>query len=194
MTSSRTALRSLGVLAAASGLALAGAGAASATTAEHAVDGSTVTVTFALEEGELGDSCGAALIPVSAIGGVAELLAATEPAGLIDALAGIEGVTLLESEGANLVLLAGEGDSAEVSADDVAAGGYGLVSVCLSDLENPEVNVVTVGNPLELINSLSAGGGLDSFSSILGGGTEGEGVLDLGTLSSTLGGGDTEQE
>lgn len=189
MSTTRTALRSLGVLAAASGLALAGAGVASATTSTHDVDGTTVSVTFALEEGDLGDACGAVLIPGQAALTVFEGLDIdfTDLSGLpavIEKLDGAELLTGTTGPVATLVPVANE--TATLSAENVSTGIYGLVSFCTSDAENPDIEVVTIGSPLDIISGLSSDGLLDTASSLIQGDDEsGLGAI----LSSTIGGG-----
>lgn len=206
MTTTRTALRGLGVLAAASGLALAGAGVASATTAERDVTGNTVSVEFTLEDGELGDACGALLVPPAA---AAELLAElgggqdmVSPAalpnpgtiigGILEPVKNITGVVVLENDGAPYVLLApAVAPSGTVSAEHVPSNLYLQVNICAADLAGggfaPDVEPVLVGNPLEALGAMSSDGVLDTASALLGAGG-GEG--DLGAiLSSTLGGG-----
>lgn len=194
MSKSRTALRSLGVLAAASGLALAGAGVASATTVDHDVDGNTVSATFTLEEGDDADACGAVLIPGQAALSIFEGLDIdlSDPNGLAAAIEKLEGAQLLTGPTSPAATLSSLGaKSATVSADEVPTGIYGLVSFCASDAENPGVDLVTIGNPLDIISGLSSDGLLDTASALISGGGEG----DMGAiLSSALGGGETEAE
>ncbi|MGW8591847.1 hypothetical protein ACWGLC_09105 [Dietzia sp. NPDC055877] len=188
MSKSRTALRSLGVLAAASGLALAGAGVASATTFDHDVDGNMVSATFSLEDGQLGDTCGAVLIPGQAALSIFEGLDIdlSDPTGLAAAIEKLEGAQLLTGPTSPVATLSSLGaKSATVSADEVPTGIYGLVSFCASDAENPGVDLVTIGNPFDIISGLSSDGLLDTASSLLQGGDEsGLGAI----LSSAVGG------
>lgn len=208
MSTTRTALRSLGVIAAASGLALAGAGAASATTATSDVDGKDVSVTFTLEEGDDGDACGSALIPPAALAEVlaelgggtpeAELTAQAIPdfgdllGDLLAPLQSIPGVTLLTSGDTPFVVLTTESPAGTVSAEDVQANLYLQANFCASDFMGgsdftPDVKPVLVGNPLEAISSMSADGLVETGSALLGaGGDDGLGAV----LSSALGGGE----
>ena len=209
MSISRTAFRSLGVIAAASGLALAGAGIASATTSESSVDGNTVSVTFTLEDGDLADACAAVLVPPAA---AAELLGtlggdASEPTlldvpnlgGIIDGilapLKNVPGVVILEDGALPFTTLAGAGDEGTVSAEAVPSNLYLQASFCASELADesfaPAVSPVLVGNPLEALSAMSSDGLLDTASALISGGGEG----DMGAiLSSALGGGETEAE
>ena len=211
MSISRTAFRSLGVIAAASGLALAGAGIASATTSESSVDGNTVSVTFTLEDGDLADACAAVLVPPAAAaellgtlggdaGGETEGLApAALPApgdiigGLLAPLKDVPGVVILKGDLLPYALLVGPGDEGTVSADDVPSNLYLQATFCASDLGDesfaPAVSPVLVGNPLEALGAMSSDGLLDTASALLqGGGNDGMGAV----LSSALGGGDAE--
>lgn len=195
MTSARTAVRAAAVLGATAALTVAGAGAAFATTATPGKDGTTVSVTFALGSGELADACGAALVEPQAAAELAGAFSGGNLADIFDSLASRDGVTLLRTGGlvstpiAALSLLDNE---VSVSASDVPAGLYALISVCASAPSDPSITTQLVGDPIEVITgSLGAmssgeGAGLDTLSSVLGGGDT-EGALDLGTLSSALG-------
>lgn len=189
MSTTRTALRSLGVLAAASGLALASAGVASATTSDHAVDGTTVSVTFALEDGEVGDACGAVLIPGQAALTVFEDLDIdlTDLTGLPAVIEKLEGAKLLTgATGPVATLVSPASETVTLSAENISTGVYGLVSFCTSDAENPDVDLVTIGSPLDIISGLSSDGLLDTASSLV----QGDDESGLGAvLSSALGGG-----
>ncbi|WP_314038096.1 hypothetical protein [Dietzia sp. CH92] len=197
MTSARTAVRAAAVLGATAALTVAGAGAAFATTATPGKDGTTVSVTFALEEGAvLGDLCGAALVEPQAAAELAGAFTGGDLEDIFTSLASRDGVTLLRTGGlvstpiATLTPIVKE--EASVSASDVPAGLYALISVCASAPSDPSITTQMVGDPIEVITgSLGAmssgeGAGLDTLSSVLGGGDT-EGALDLGTLSSALG-------
>ncbi|MGX1767658.1 hypothetical protein ACWIE7_05085 [Dietzia sp. NPDC055343] len=182
MSKSRTALRSLGVLAAASGLALAGAGVASATTVDHDVDGNTVSATFTLEEGESTDACAAALVPPTAVESIIKTI--NEGTGGIEDIEGFEGVTILKNGTLPGVALTTASPSGTVTAKEVANNVYALITVCTND-SKPSFKPVTVGNPLDIISGLSSDGLLDTASSLLQGGDEsGLGAI----LSSAVGG------
>ena len=195
MTSARTAVRAAAVLGATAALTVAGAGAAFATTATPDVDGTTVSVTFALESGQGLDACGAALVEPQAAAELANAFTGGDLEDILESLANRDGVTLLRTGGllstpvAALSLVNNE-DS--VSASDVPTGAYALISVCASDPSEPSITPLVIGNPIEVITgSLGAmssgeGAGLDTLSSVLGGGDT-EGALDLGTLSSAQG-------
>ena len=190
MSKSRTALRSLGVLAAASGLAIAGAGVASATTSENTVDGNTVSVTFALEGDQTSDTCGAVLVAPNALEGIMAGLELDNPTDIFAELSNTEGFTALKNGDSYQVSISGE-ETGTVTAEDVAGGMYLLASICLSDEMEPETELVTVGGMFDVISGLSSDGLLDTASALISGGGEG----DMGAiLSSALGGGETEAE
>lgn len=190
MTTARTAFRIAAALGATTALTLAGAGAASATTADSTTDGNTVSVFFELEE-ETTDTCGAALIPAQAGLG---LIQGLNPDGagvgnLLEAADNLDGVQVLQNDSALTVSLSADSPTGTVTATDVPSGAYGLVTVCLSEISDPGFEIVTVGSPLDIISGLSSGGGLNALSSMVGG-AEGEGTIGLDTLSAGLGGGD----
>lgn len=212
MFTPRPATRAAAVLGATAALTLAGTGAASAATTHASnVDGNTVSVTFTLDEDLLqGDACGAALTPTSAAAGLASQFAGLEGSPgirpLLEALLDDDNVTVLRSEeglGTPVVTLAAVGEAGKSSgtatAEDVPANVYALVSYCLSD-DEPTVNApLLVGDPVAAvtgsIGTASAGGGLDTASSLLEGGLGGEGAGEIGpgTLSSALDDGEGEQ-
>lgn len=187
MATSRTALRSLGVLAAASGLALASAGIASATTTTTDVSGTDVSVTFTIEDDADADTCGAALIPATAAPELLEGLKGEDLADILTTLADADGVTPLTDGESDTVTLGAESPEGTVTASDVDNGAYLLASLCTSDPTNPDTEAVTVGSPLDIISGLSSDGLLDTASALISGGDEdGLGAI----LSSALG--DTE--
>lgn len=192
MTTRRTFARSAAVLGAATALTVAGAGAAMATTHTSNVDGNDVSVKFELESGEIGDTCSAILTPTAAAAGLAAQLADGNIGDIIDTLLNDNSVVVLK-DGIlpNTVLVPVVHPSGTVSATDVPSNVYALVSVCLSDTDNPSINpFVLVGDPMEAImGSLemgSSGDTLGAASSMLGGGEGGDSGSDIGAL---LGGG-----
>lgn len=191
MSLSRSALRVAAAVGTTTALTLAGAGAANATTSKSNIEGNTVSVTFKLESNQLiSDTCGAALVPPTA---GAELLKNANGTGgiggILDSIDALDGVTVLKKGSASFVAMTLATPTDTVTATNVPSGVYGLVTVCGSDFSNPGIDVVTVGSPFDIISGLSSGGGLDTFSSALGGGDENTGALGLGTLSSALDGG-----
>ncbi|MBS7546965.1 hypothetical protein [Dietzia massiliensis] len=186
---SRTALRTAAALGAATALTVAGAGVAAATTADSSVDGNTVSVEFALESGDLGDTCGAALVPPTAGLEILENLDTTGGlSGLLTNLDALDGVQVLENGSSPIVsLVPAVSPSGTVSASEVPSGLYGLVTVCLTTMSDPDISVITVGSPLDAIGGLSSEGLLETGSAMLQGGEAGGG-LGLDTLSSALGG------
>lgn len=196
MTTPRTAVRAAAVLGATAALTLAGAGAAMATTHTSAKVDSTVSVTFALEEGELGDACGAILAPTSAVPGLTEQFANADTAG------GLQ--SLLQTLAANkdLVVLKGAlnvpfvtpsvvAPSLTVTATDVPANVYALVSFCASDSKPTVEAPLLVGNPADALTGSLSGLGGDAFgmlSSALGGGEDGGMGAGLGSLTDMMGG------
>ena len=201
MTSARTAVRAAAVLGATAALTVAGAGAASAaTTSTHEVDGNTVSVTFnwtLSTAAPLGDICGAALVEPQAAAELAGAFAEGNLANIFASLVNRDGVEVLYTDGIVIdspaASLSAATPSVTVSASEVPSGAYALISVCGSAPSDPTIKGVVIGNPIEVITgSLGAmssgeGAGLDTLSSVLGGGDT-EGALDLGTLSSAMGG------
>lgn len=194
MAHPRTALRTLGVLAAATGLAIAGAGVASATTSEGAVDGNKVSVTFALEDSDtLGDACTSVLVPPAAVTEVlaglngdtteTEITPASLPDfgsilnGLLSPLEDINGVIILRNGDNPYVVLTSSNDEGTVSAADVPSNLYLQANICASDLADatfaPDLSPVLVGNPLAALSAMSSDGLLDTASALVSGGDEG---------------------
>ena len=133
-----------------------------------------------------GDTCGAALVPPTAGLEILDNVGGNNGLdGILDSIDALEGVQVLKKGPLSAVLVL-PGGSNTVTATNVPSGAYGLVTVCLSTLSSPDISVLTVGSPLDIINAMSSGGGLDTLSSVLGGGDT-EGALDLGTLSSAMG-------
>ena len=181
MSTRRTLARSAAVLGSAAALTVAGAGAAMATTHTSEVDGNDVSVTFELGDDllDIGDSCGAVLAPTAAAAGIAANLADGNVTDVLEALADDESVTVLYRDGIILdtpivVIDPVISPTATVLAEDVPSNVYALVSVCLSDASNPEINpFVLVGDPVEAITGsleMGSSGGLDSASALLGDG------------------------
>lgn len=192
MTTRRTFARSAAVLGAATALTVAGAGAAMATTNTSNVDGNDVSVTFTLEDGDVADSCSAILTPTAAAAGLAAQLADGNVVDIIETLLNDDSVIVLKDgiglPTAALTLL---NKSNTVSATDVPSNVYALVSVCLSDTENPSINpFLLVGDPMEAIMGSiemgSSGDTLGAASSLLTGEVGGDSGSDIGAL---LGGG-----
>lgn len=157
MTAPRTAARTATVLGAATALTLAGAGVAMATTISPDVNNQTgtVSVTFALEEGESSDLCGAVLAPAASAPRVAAELAGGDLQGILRLFADDPHVITLEAgRFVRIPFVAMSrgflgSPTGTVSANDVPPNVYALVSICLSDRENPEFTPVVMGNPLE---------------------------------------------
>lgn len=194
MTSARTATRAAAVLGATAALTVAGAGAATAaTTSTSTASGDSVSVTFNwTPSGPLdpGDVCGAALVEPQAAVELAGAFASGDLRSIFASLANSDGVEVLYADGividSPVATLNGLTPSVTVRASDVPAGAYTLVSVCASDPTEPSIKGVIVGNPIEVI-----AGSLGGFSS--GAVEDGPGGgIDIATLSSALGGGDTD--
>lgn len=187
---SRTASRTLGVLATAAGLTLAGAGAAYATASTHDVEGDTVSVTFTLDGGLLeGDTCGALIATPSAATGLAADFTSGDLGAILGNLVGVDGVHVLAEEGIIVdrpVLILGNvggagKTSGTVSAHEVPANVYTLITMCTS-YESPTVNpAVLVGDPVEAVTG--------SVQGSLGGDADGAGSS---ALLGVLGGGEDE--
>ncbi|GLB63621.1 hypothetical protein NCCP2495_15000 [Dietzia sp. NCCP-2495] len=190
---SRTFARSAAVLGAATALTIAGAGAAMAATNDSAVDGNTVSVTFELESGQLGDTCGAVLTPTSAAPALAARLADGNIVDIIDTLVNDDNVTVLRDGSLpNTILVPLVNPSGTVTATDVPSNVYAIVSFCLSDPTNPAIEApVLVGDPMEAIQGSigglsSDGDALGTLSAVMGGEGGGDTGSDIGAM---LGGG-----
>ncbi|GAA4262601.1 hypothetical protein [Dietzia aurantiaca] len=200
MTVTRIFARSAAVLGAATALTVAGAGAAMATTSENTVDGNDVSVTFELDGGLLdGDACGAALVPPTAIAGLAGTIGeiangdpATAIPAIFSALDATDGVIALKDGISPVVALAPVlNPSGTVSAEDVPSNLYMLITICGSDLLDedfaPNIEPMLVGNPLDALNTMSSDGILETGSALL----QGDDDSGLGgILSSAIGGGE----
>lgn len=189
----RTFARSAAVLGAATALTVAGAGAATATTNDSAVDGNTVSVTFELESGQLSDTCGAVLTPTSAGPALAARLADGNILDIIDTLVNDDNVTVLR-DGLlpNTILAPLINPSGTVTATNVEPNVYAIVSFCLSEASSPSIEApVLVGDPMQAIQGSigglsSDGDALGTLSSVLGGEDGGGTGSDIGAM---LGGG-----
>src|SRR5699024_4640513 len=139
MTAPRTAARTATVLGAATALTLAGAGVAMATTISPDVNNQTgtVSVTFALEEGESSDLCGAVLAPAASAPRVAAELAGGDLQGILRLFADDPHVITLEAgRFVRIPFVAMSrgflgSPTGTVSANDVPPNVYALVSICL---------------------------------------------------------------
>lgn len=143
------------------GASAIGAGAANAVTNDHAVDGNDVSVTFALESGELAGNCYAALVPTAIAPQFLEVISGGLDAGKALALFTRDDVTTLNSDLTGLptiALTALVRPSASMSAKDVPSNVYTLATYCLGD-GSPGVNPgVVIGNPIEAgLGSIQAG-------------------------------------
>ena len=196
MTTPRTAFRTAAVLGATAALTLAGAGAASATTAAPSVEGNTVSVTFTLEGTQAADACGAILAPTSAVPALTEAFANA------DTTAGLEALLRNLATNKDLVVLKGDlnapfvtpslfAPSLTVTATSVPSNVYALVSFCGSDDEPTISAPLLVGNPVEALTGSLSGLGGDAFgmlSSAMGGEEDGGMGGDLGSLAGLMGG------
>lgn len=158
MPASRNTARAATALGAATVLTLSGAAAASATTIAPDVNNETrsVSVTFALEEGQSADACGAVLTPAASVPRVAAEFAEGDIENILRLLVDDPHVIVLQTGGllnspiATPLRLPFVGARpSTVSANDVPPDVYGLVSICVSDRENPDIAPVVMGTPLE---------------------------------------------
>lgn len=187
MTLARHAARSTAVLATAAGMTVAAAAAAHATTATApVVNGTTVSVTFTLQGGQVADACGAVLTPTAAAAGVADRLMSGDLSELLGILSGESDTIVLRSNGLPLAAPTLLGP-ATVSASAVPSNVYALVTVCASDRAPKVTPTVLVGNPLEAIGgsaqTLSAEGNFTAGSSLVGDLLSGNTGGGLGTAS-----------
>lgn len=158
MPASRNTARAATALGAATVLMLSGAAAAAATTIAPDVNNETrtVSVTFALEEDQSADACGAVLTPAASVPRVAAEFAEGEIENILRLLVDDPHVIVLETGGwlsspvalPNRIPFIGS-PTVTVSANDVPPDVYGLVSICVSDRENPAIAPVVMGTPLE---------------------------------------------
>lgn len=158
MPASRNTARAATALGAAAVLTLSGAAVAAATTIAPDVNNETrtVSVTFALEEDQSSDVCGAVLTPAASVPRVAAEFAEGEIENILRLLVNDPHVIVLETGGwfsapvalPNRIPFIGS-PVVTVSANDVRPDVYGLVSICLSDRENPAIAPVVMGTPLE---------------------------------------------
>ena len=152
-------------------LTVAGASAATATTTAPEIDheARTVSVTFELEEGQSSDLCGAALAPAGSAPRVASEFADGDIQAIFRILTNDPEVIVLKS--GRFIRLPFVSLSrgflgnpvGTVSADEVPPNVYGLVSICVSDPESPDITPVVIGGPLE-----AAQGSLEKGSAELG--------------------------
>ena len=165
----RTLSRSIGAVLAAGALTVGAAGVAAATTATNAVNGTDVAVTFALEAGEVIDTCVAALT-TPAKGAMLADSATNIDIAKVSELLNDKEITVLKTNGSILAVPSLLSPSVTVSATGVSANVYVLFSYCLSD-DKPSVQPVTVGDPLQAglgsVQSLSSDGASAAMSAVL---------------------------
>lgn len=163
-------------VAATSALALGASalGAANAVSNNHVVNGNSVSVTFALESGDIADSCVAALVTTAKAPTLAEQFTSMNLPAILDVLGGNDpDVTPLKtnsgSPAAGLVPIFTP--SRTVTAKDVPSNVYSIVSYCLLDSGARIEPAVIVGNPVEAglgsIQSGSSGENLAAASASL---------------------------
>lgn len=158
MRASHNTARTATVMGAVAALTFSGAAVATATTIAPDVNNETrsVSVSFALDEDQSADACGAVLTPAASVPRVAAEFAEGDIEAILRLLADDPHVTVLETGGwlsspiavLNRIPFIGS-PTREVSANDVPPNVYGLVSICLSDRENPDITPVVIGNPIE---------------------------------------------
>lgn len=193
MTSPRTAVRVAAALGATAALTLAGAGAASAATAnDPVVNGNTVSVTFQKDTLIDVDTCVAAVVPTSSAPALLTQLEALNnlDLGAINSLINsMSDVTFLETGGLLSTPIANVTAGNVTVSATVPSNVYAVVSYCAiggSDIGGP----VLVGDPLDAIQGslggLSTEDTLGTLSSATG---EGD-ASGLGSLLGLLGGGE----
>ena len=182
MIAIRSATRAAAVLGATAALGLSTMGAASATTATPETGGNRVAVTFALEAGQVRDTCGAALLEPNVAMDVVGAISDGNLAEVFTSLQGTRGVYVLTSPASGLpaAVLTNTTPALTLAVDDVPNGVYALVSACVSDSEVRNPSPVVIGDPLAAITGSL--GGADSL------GGDQDGGIALDTLSSTLDG------
>ena len=157
MRTARNTARAATALGAAAALTLSGAAIATATTIAPDVNNETrsVSVNFELEEGQSSDICGAVLTPAASAPRVAAEFAEGDLENIFRLFVNDPHVITLESGRfirlPFVTLSTGwlGSPTGAVTANDVPPDVYGLVSICLSDRENPDISPVVIGTPLE---------------------------------------------
>lgn len=156
------------------GASALGAGAANAVSNNHVVNGNSVSVTFALEDGDIADTCVAALVTTAKAPTLAEQFTSMNLPAILDVLGGNDpDVTPLKtnsgSPAAGLIPIFTP--SRTVTATDVPSNVYSIVSYCLLDSGARIEPAVIVGNPVEAglgsIQSGSSGENLAAASASL---------------------------
>ncbi|WP_333618113.1 hypothetical protein [Dietzia sp.] len=160
-------------VAAASALAL-GAGlavpaAANAVTNSSAVDGTKVSVTFSLEQGEVSGNCYAALAPTAIAPQFIEQVTGGLDRAAAYALFTRDDVTTLKTGGRlplpTAVLFPAASPSVTLSASDIPANVYSLVTYCVGDTAPGVDPTVVVGNPADaVLGSIQAGSSQENLA------------------------------
>lgn len=175
----RRVSRALAVTTLAAATTFAGAGIASATATEKSVDGNEVSVTFALEDGQVLDTCGAVLSPTASAPQLAERF--TGDINLEEVLKTLNdpNLTVLKTGGpvaSPVALLSLLTTEMTVSANNVPDNVYSLVTVCLNPGGKVAVDVdpgLLVGNPVNAVlgslQSGSSGENLGALSTVITG-------------------------
>lgn len=139
------------------GASTLGAGAANAATSTHTVNGNSVSVTFALEPGQIADVCAAALVTTAKAPTIAEKFTSMDIDAIVAFLRGSDPdvITLKNNIG-----LPGAGlpHVPTVTASNVPSNVYSLITICGSD-QDPKISpAIVVGNPIEAgLGSIQAG-------------------------------------
>lgn len=165
-----TRTRLLAATALVAGLAVAVAPVASAATSTHAVQGTTVSATFAVDRGQLIDTCAALLAPSGKAPGIADRLTSGDLSDVVGTADRDPSVIALRAGALPVAAPTGLGP-ATVRATDVPPNVYSLVTVCLSD-RKPEITpFVMVGDPIAAIGgslaTLGEGDPVSAGSSLL---------------------------
>lgn len=150
------------------GASALGAGAAGAITNEHAVNGNDVSVTFALQPGEVTDTCVATLVTTAKAPTIAEKFTSMNLTEILKLLAGDDPdvIPLKTNTGSPAAVLAPfVTPTRTVTAKDVPSNVYSIVSYCLLDTGTRIDPVVLVGNPVEAgLGSFEAGSSGDNLA------------------------------
>ncbi|MCT2097002.1 hypothetical protein AB6N35_09700 [Dietzia cinnamea] len=145
-----TRSRLVAATALAAGLTVAAAPVASAATSTHAVQGTTVSATFTVEQGQLFDTCAALLAPSGKTPEIADRLTSGDLSDVVGSADRDPSVIALRA-GALPVAAPTALGPATVRATDVPPNVYSLVTVCLSDRQPEITPFIMVGDPIAAV-------------------------------------------
>lgn len=148
------------------GAGLAVPAAANAVTNNSAVDGTKVSVTFSLEQGEIVGNCYAALAPTAIAPQFIEQVTGGLDFAAAYALFTRDDVTTLKTGGLPTAVLGTVlSPSVTLSASDIPPNVYSLVTYCVGDTAPGVDPTVVVGNPADaVLGSIQAGSSQENLA------------------------------